>query len=300
MRNMHYQTENQRALSFGIGLVFFVCVLIGLISLGWWLSKMFIDHEHAPINSIVITGEMPYTQQEEVLSAIEDIALGNFFQVDVNDIQAKVSVLPWVYSVAVRKQWPNEVKIYVVDQTPIALWNGDFILNKFGKAFQAEIKTLKQALPAFYGPEGSELLALENFKNLNDLLEYRELTIDELILSERFSWQLTLNNGIRLNLGREERVKRVQRFMDVYPLINAHLEDKNNSKKELKQAVDYIDLRYDTGLAVGWKQIPKLTQDVSLKVQQNTSHIANNKYDKYLNYLFTSNKIETKKLALNV
>ena len=281
MTGKQFTSENQRALSFGLGLAFFVCVLISLVSLGWWLTKMLIEQEHSPVNSIVITGEMPYTQREEVIDAMSDIDLGNFFQVDVNDIQAQVSALPWVYSVAVRKQWPNEVKIYVVDQTPVALWNGDFLLNQFGKAFQAKKMVLKEALPEFFGPEGSELLALTNFINLNDLLEYRNLSIDELILSERFSWQLTLNDGVMLNLGREERVKRVQRFMDVYPLIKTHLEDqskqnkkqKNNDKKQLKQAVDYIDLRYDTGLAVGWKSVANLPLTMKLQIQQKTSHI---------------------------
>jgi cell division protein FtsQ len=293
MSNKQLSTENQRALSFGLGLAFFVCVLISLVSLGWWLTQIFIEQEHSPVNSIVITGEMPYTQREEVIAALSDVDLGNFFQVNVNDIQAQVSALPWVYSVAVRKQWPNEVKIYVVDQTPIALWNGDFILNQFGNAFQAQRTALKQALPEFFGPEGSELLALENFHNLNDLLEYRNLRIDELILSERFSWQLTLNNGIRLNLGREERVKRVQRFMDVYPLIKTYLAEqenaKNNEKKQIKQAVDYIDLRYDTGLAVGWKDVTKLSSNKPVKQQK--SHRTD---------IFPSNELQTKELILNV
>jgi len=304
MSNRQFTSENQRALSFGLGLAFFVCVLISLASLGWWLTKMLIEQEHSPVNSIVITGEMPYTQREEVLGAMRDIDLGNFFQVDVNDIQAQVSALPWVYSVAVRKQWPNEVKIYVVDQTPIALWNGDFLLNQFGKAFQAEKTVLKQALPEFFGPEGSELLALTNFINLNDLLEYRNLSIDELILSERFSWQLTLNNGVRLNLGREERVKRVQRFMDVYPLIKTHLAEqekhKNNRKKQLKQAVDYIDLRYDTGLAVGWKEVTDLSSNMNLKKQQKSSRTVMFQNSLFQNNLFRSNALQTRELVLNV
>jgi len=314
MSNKQFTSENQRALSFGLGLAFFVCVLISLVSIGWWLTKMLIEQEHSPVNSIVITGEMPFTQREEVLDAMSDIDLGNFFQVDVNDIQAQVSALPWVYSVAVRKQWPNEVKIYVVDQVPVALWNGDFLLNQFGKAFQAEKQVLKQALPEFFGPEGSELLALENFTNLNDLLEYRNLSIDELILSERFSWQLTLNNGVRLNLGREERVKRVQRFMDVYPLIKTHLAEqekhKDNRKKQVKQAVDYIDLRYDTGLAVGWKQVTNLSSIMSLKKQQKSSRtvmfqksmLPSKMIKKYLSrsYLFKNNELQTKELVLNV
>ena len=277
MKNKQLISVNQQALSFGLGLAFFVCVLMSLISIAWWLTNRLMDQENLPVNSVVISGEMPYTKREEVLAAMNNVNLGNFFQVDVNEIQSQVSALPWVYSVAVRKQWPNEVKIYVVDQTPVALWNGDFLLNQFGKAFQADNRKLTQALPQFFGPEGSELLALENFTNLNDLLEYRNLAIDELVLSERFSWQLTLNDGVMLNLGREERVKRVQRFMDVYPLIKTHLEDQskkqNNHKKQLKQAVDYIDLRYDTGLAVGWKSVANLPLTMKLQIQQKTSHI---------------------------
>lgn len=304
MNNKQQSSINKQAWSFGLGLAFFVCVLIGLISSGWWLTKVLVDQENSPVNAIVITGEMPYTQQEEVLNAMNNIDLGNFFQVNVNDIQREVSALPWVYSVAVRKQWPNEVKIYVVDQTPVALWNGDFLLNQFGKAFQANKNLIKESLPEFFGPEGSELLALENFANLNDLLEYRDLAIDELVLSERFSWQLTLNDGVMLNLGREERVKRVQRFMDVYPLIKTHLveqeKQKNNRKKQLKQAVDYIDLRYDTGLAVGWKQVPDLAASISLKKQQKSNHEV-----MFQNNLFKINKLskeklQTKELVLNV
>ncbi|MBL4822677.1 MAG: cell division protein FtsQ/DivIB [Colwellia sp.] len=277
MKNKQSISVDQQALSFGLGLAFFLCVLMSLISIAWWLTNTLIDQENLPVNSVVISGEMPYTKRDEVLAALNTINLGNFFQVDVNEIQSQVSALPWVYSVAVRKQWPNEVKIYIVDQIPVALWNGDFILNQFGKAFQADTRKLKQALPKFFGPEGTELLALENFVNLNDLLEYRNLAIDELVLSERFSWQLTLNDGVMLNLGREERVKRVQRFMDLYPLIKTHLEQqpkqKNNDKKQLKQAVDYIDLRYDTGLAVGWKSVANLPLRINLQQQKKTSQI---------------------------
>ena len=304
MSNKQHTSENQRALAFGLGLAFFVCVLIGLFSAGWWLKNILVEQEHAPVNSIVITGEMPYTQRDDVLEAISEIDLGNFFQVNVNDIQEQVSTLPWVYSVAVRKQWPNEVKIYVVDQVPIALWNGDFLLNQFGKAFQADRNRLQHKLPEFFGPEGSELVALENFTNFNDLLEYVNLTIDELVLSERFSWQLTLNDGVMLNLGREERVKRVQRFMDVYPLIKTHLieqeKQQKNSKKVIKQAVDYIDLRYDTGLAVGWKEVDELSSSISIKKQQKSSRAFVLHRNKLQNYLLKSHTLKTKELILNV
>lgn len=85
------------------------------------------------------------------------------------------------------------------------------------------------------------------------------MSITELVLSERFAWQLTLNDGVTLNLGREDRVKRVQRFMDIYPQIKKlaleKAKNQNKNQDEENQQVDYIDLRYDTGLAVGWKPL---------------------------------------------
>ncbi|NQZ20942.1 MAG: FtsQ-type POTRA domain-containing protein [Colwellia sp.] len=245
---MAEQTEKMHW-SFWLGVTFFVLVIIAIFSFSWFLNKKMSSEESSPVTSIVIGGEMPFTIRADIESAIDEINLGNFFNVDVNDVQAKVAELPWVYSVSVRKKWPNELKIYVVDQTPIALWNGDFLINQYGKAFQANTQRLTYALPAFYGPEGSENIALDNFIDLSKLLNFSNLSIDELVLSERHSWHLTLNDGVMLNLGRENKIERVQRFMDVYPQII-------KAKKE-NQQIDYVDLRYDTGLAVGWKVAEK-------------------------------------------
>ncbi len=231
--------------TFWFGVAFFVAVIVAILSFGIFLNKRLSAEESAPVTSIAIAGEMPYTTRVDIENALEKVNLGNFFNLDVNDVQQKVAQLPWVFSVSVRKKWPNELKIYVVDQKPIAHWNGDFMINVNGKAFQADVARLAQKLPAFFGPEGTEQIALENFRNLNTLLGFSELAIDELVLTERFAWQLILNDGVTINLGRDNRVERIQRFMDVYPEIKMN--------KKQGQQVDYVDLRYDTGLAVGWK-----------------------------------------------
>jgi cell division protein FtsQ len=235
--------------SFWLGVSCFVVVIIAIFSFSWILNSKMSSEESSPVTTIAIAGEMPFTIREDIETAIESVNLGNFFNVDVNEVQEKVAKLPWVYSVSVRKKWPNELKIYVVDQTPIALWNGDFLINQYGKAFQADTQRLNTALPSFFGPEGSENIALDNFINLSRLLKFGDFSIDELLLTERHSWQLTLHNGITMNLGREKKIERVQRFMEVYPEIL-------KTKKE-NQQVDYVDLRYDTGLAVGWKTADK-------------------------------------------
>ena len=265
------QQGQTSALSFGLGLLFFVVVLFSLITISWWLTQQFVGQESAPVTSIVISGEMPYSERSDITNAIEQVDMGNFFQVDVNEVQNHVLALPWVYSVSVRKQWPNELKIYVVDQKPVALWNGNFLINQLGQVFQADIERINHYLPNFFGPEGTEVVALKNYMDFNALLDFKALAIDELILSERFSWQLTLSDGVTLNLGREERVERIQRFMDVYPIIKAQLKAKIIAEKQKNQAVDYIDLRYDTGLAVGWKTVDSIRQHKTQNKLQKTT-----------------------------
>ncbi len=231
--------------SFWLGVSFFIAVILAIITFSIYLTEQLVVEEHLPITVLTVEGEMHYTDKSTITSAIEQIDLSNFFKVDVNKVQGAIAKLPWVYSVSVRKQWPNELKIYLVDQQPIALWNGDFLINQYGEVFQADISVLQQDIPHFFGPEGSENIALENYQNFNRLLKFKDLSISELVLSERFSWQLTLSDGVLLNLGREKRIERIQRFMDVYAEIL-------KNKKE-NQQVDYVDLRYDTGVAVGWK-----------------------------------------------
>ena len=235
--------------SFWLGLAFFVAVIVSLISFSVFFVDEMSKDERAPVTQIKVQGEMPYTRHADIEQALDSVNMSNFFARDVNQVQGVVAKLPWVYSVSVRKQWPNELNIYIVDQTPVALWNADFLINQYGEAFQADSERLTQKLPAFFGPEGSEQTALVNFRNFNKLLAFSELAIDELVLTERFSWQLTLDDGVSLNLGRENRIERIQRFVDVYPQII--------EQKQETQQIDYIDLRYDTGLSVGYKTLSK-------------------------------------------
>jgi cell division protein FtsQ len=74
------------------------------------------------------------------------------------------------------------------------------------------------------------------------ILSTGTLTVKNLVLSERFAWQVQLNNGIKLNLGRQEFINRLQRFINLYPLLQQDERD-----------INYVDLRYDTGMAVGWQ-----------------------------------------------
>jgi len=233
-----------------MGLTFFISLLglfvFALVELNKWLE----DEQQAPVQNIVVSGELTFIDDKNIKMLIKRTQPGSFFELDVNQTHQAVEAMAWVYRASVRKRWPNGLEIFVVEQQPSAIWNGDMLLNQYGDAFDAQISSadmsLKATLPNLYGPGGSEQTALQGYRNMQSLLQTSNLHIVEMFLSERFAWNVALNNGIKLNLGRTEFIDRLQRFVDLLPLF-----------LQQDRQVDYVDLRYDTGLAVGWKASEK-------------------------------------------
>ncbi|MOA05637.1 Cell division protein FtsQ [compost metagenome] len=64
-------------------------------------------------------------------------------------------------------------------------------------------------------------------------------------MTARHSWQLALDNDVRLELGRDDRMGRLQRFIGLYPVLLQQAQAEN-------KRVSYVDLRYDSGASVGW------------------------------------------------
>ncbi|MFS1702029.1 cell division protein FtsQ/DivIB [Alteromonas sp. AMM-1] len=231
-------TAQQHSVPWG-GITFLVMLFAVLVATGIKTYSWMQDEQRAPVQVIDFSGRFKHLDVLKLEKLIRQSQPGSFFALDVNDIHQLLEQQPWVYRASVRKQWPNRLKVYLVEQTPVARWNEDLMLNPYGESFNAEGKTL--GLPKLFGPGGSEKTALEGYNAMQSLLAGQNLAIAELSLSERYAWQVQLQNGIELNLGRQEFIDRLQRFVDVYPLL-----------AKQPKAVKYVDLRYDTGLAVGW------------------------------------------------
>ncbi len=114
---------------------------------------------------------------------------------------------------SVRKQWPDELKIHLVEYVPIARWNDQHMVDAEGNTFSVPPdRTSKQVLPMLYGPEGSANEVLQGYREMGQMLAKDRFTLKEAAMTARRSWQLTLNNDIKLNLGRAILMKRLARF----------------------------------------------------------------------------------------
>lgn len=226
--------------AFIAGVVFFVLALAALLWGGLKIADWVQGQQSAPVKQVRLYGDFVHIDAGQLHQALQQQYVGNFFRVDVDQVQQFLLQQPWVYQVAVRKQWPDALVVVVTEQKPEAVWNQQQLLNMQGELFDAPLQQLTLELPMLFGPNGSEQDALNMFRHMQGLLALHQFHASQLWLTERFSWQLQLNNGVALKLGREDTLKRLQRFIELYPTIKAHKQE----------AVAEVDLRYDTGIAV--------------------------------------------------
>lgn len=244
------------------GIIFLLMVLGTILWSVWAVIGWMQDANRLPLSQLVVTGERHYTTNDDIRQAILALgAPGTFMTQDVNVIQQQIERLPWIKQVSVRKQWPNELKIHLVEYVPVAHWNDLHMVDADGKSFSIPAeRVVKQKMPLLYGPEGSEQDVLQGFQTMSQTLSAAKFTLKAVAMSARHSWQVTLDNDIRLELGRDDRMKRLQRFIDLYPKFQQQAEAD-------KTRISYVDLRYDTSASVGWA--PEFIDQQNSNQQQN-------------------------------
>lgn len=233
------------------GIVFLLAVLCtvfisSLMVLGWME-----DAQRLPLSKLVVTGDRHYTRNDDIRQSI--LALGSpgtFMTQDVNIIQSQIERLPWIKQASVRKQWPDELKIHLVEYVPVARWNDQHMVDAEGNAFSVPASRItRQNLPMLYGPEGSQSEVLQGYRDMGLALAKGKFALKVAAMTARRSWQLTLSNDIKLNLGRGDTMKRLERFLELYPVLQQQAQTEG-------KRISYVDLRYDSGAAVGWQPAP--------------------------------------------
>lgn len=245
------------------GIVFLLMVMGVMLAGGFVVLKWMNDASRLPLSKLVVTGQTHYTTNDDIRQAILSLGEpGTFMSQDVDVIQQQIERLPWIQQVSVRKQWPDELKIHLVEYVPVARWNDVHMVDAEGKSFSVPASHLgKEVMPMLYGPEGSESEVLTGFHQMSDVLAASKLKLKAASMTARRSWQLVLENDIRLELGRNEDMKRLQRFIELYPTLQQQAQLDN-------KLITYVDLRYDSGAAVGWAPAPIVAADSNQQQQQ--------------------------------
>jgi len=196
-----------------------------------------------PISSVKIEGEFNYLDKEQLKKQAMPVVDGGFFSVDLSAVRNVFISLPWVEDVSVRRQWPDQLLIRVIEKKPVVYWGDNAVLSAKGVLFVPD-KKLSENLPYLQGPDGLHKIMFQELARMQAWLLETGLHIQAMTLDERRSWTLTMTDGIELRLGREKMHQRLQRFASVY---------KNNFQSEVRK-IKHIDMRYTNGFAVAWTE----------------------------------------------
>lgn len=215
-----------------------VVFVIALMGMAWILRP-----EALPVKRVDVTGSFAGVQQSELAAIASDVARGNFFMADLAEARRQFARLPWVDSVAVRRVWPDVLKVAVTEHRPFARWVGGGLVNVRGQLFFPDERTYPVGIPVLSGPPGSATTVTNQYRKVAEQVSVLGLRLDELSMDSRQAWRIRLSNGIEVMLGQQSVDARLARFVRAYPrAIAPH-----------SASVARIDLRYPNGFAVKWR-----------------------------------------------
>ncbi len=220
----------------GLSLSAIAVIALALSALVWLLDQ--------PIQRVIVTGRLQRVSALEVEHVVRAHLKGaGLVSVNLEQIGTGLKALAWVDSAAVQRSWPRGLAIEIVEQTAVARWNESGLVNARGQLFASEARFIPPELPQLAGPAGSEAEVTARYLTAQGRLTEVGLRLARLELDARGAWQLTLENGVQVRLGRQQIAERFERFMAVAAkLVSQRAAD-----------IAYVDLRYGNGFAVGWK-----------------------------------------------
>jgi cell division protein FtsQ len=232
--------DNARLLNSAAG------VLVGLASLGLALAgaQLLLRSELSPVMQLELRTPLLNTTKGEIEAATRGRVTGNFFAVELADVRSALETLPWVRRVAVRRVWPDRLEVSVEEHVALARWADEALVNTYGERFPGRTDA---PLPVFVGPAGSEREMSQRYARFAKLVAPLGAAPDRLVLSARHAWQVRLDNGLHLILGRDAQLAegRLARFVAVYP----------GTLGKMARTHEYVDLRYPNGFAL---RVPEL------------------------------------------
>ncbi len=244
-RRQHQPYSMQSSRSWRSLILFCFCIFLAVILMiggifSWrWMQKP----TSFPIQQINVGGQLTHESPTAMQKIMQTKISGGFFSLDVSAAKQAILALPWVAQVSFRRMWPGTLNVKITEQEAVARFGKQGVLNAAGDVFYPNAKSLPQNLPDLEGPIDQSKKLFDFYQTVNTLSHVLGLSVVALQLNAEQSWNLMLNNHVKVILGRQEALSRFKRFVVIYPKMIAV-----SSKPMIS-----VDLRYPNGVAVQYK-----------------------------------------------
>ncbi len=199
------------------------------------------------VHEVRVVTPLTHVTRAQVEEIVRREMRGTFFTLQLGSTRMAFEKLPWVLRAEVRRQWPGRLEVALTEHVPLARWGKDALVNSHGAVFEA---AFDGRLPVFNGPAGAAKEMAIQFAHFQRSLAAIGKSPVEINVSPRRAWQIRLDDGVTLDLGREHIEERLRRFVATYPRTIARM----------TQPVDRVDLRYANGFAVRVPGLPPVAE----------------------------------------
>jgi cell division protein FtsQ len=200
-----------------------------------------------PLREVLVTHELREVRRSEVENSLSGLLRGNFFSIKVEDLRQSLEQLPWVRRAEVRRLWPSRIEVSIEEHLPVAFWGQATgqLVNSYGEVFTAALSAPPSApMPLLIGPSGLAPEILSHYQQAEDILKPVGRIPRALSVSPRLAVQLRLDDGMIVELGRQQPKapvsERLLRFVEYYPSVLS----------AARQRPSVVDMRYPNGFAL--------------------------------------------------
>ena len=230
--------DDERQLN-GISLALVLCAIAALM----WVALTWLLRQPAfAFREVVITTPLVRASGAHLESVVREELAGTFFTLDLDRAGLALARVPWVRSVALRRQWPRRLEIDIAEHEPIARWNDAGLVNARGEVFVAD---WDGDLPQFSGPDGQSMLLTTRYREWSALLAPLGMSVRNLTLSPRGGWEIVAKHErseLTIELGRDDPSGRLARFVAAHDRTIGVL-------ARAGRRIEQVDLRYRNGFA---------------------------------------------------
>lgn len=214
---------------------------LAIFTVGSVVLYRYIDR---PLTRIFVDSPYQRVTQSEIETLVGDLSSGGFISLDLVRLRERLEAHAWIASASVRRQWPDRLRLNIVEEVPIARWRDSGFLNRSGAALNATDNQILGDLPLLVGPEGNSRQVMSEYRDVSELMFSQGLKVVIFSVDEHGARSLKLNSGHEVVLGRGDVVTKVQRFLSIWQVELVSRQEK----------IQGIDARYDNGVAVSWRE----------------------------------------------
>jgi cell division protein FtsQ len=189
-----------------------------------------------PIGNVVFAGDLTRIANADLDAFARSVQGAPGGGATLAAVREAARKIPWVRDASVRRRFPDAIEVTLEAHDPLARWGDATLVSVRGDVFTAPYQGF---LPRFRGPEGAAAQMAREFPAIRGAVEPLSSAVTEVRLSPRGAWQVLLESGLVIDLGRGDIHPRLVRFIAAWPQLAAQ-----------GVTTRHADLRYANGFAL--------------------------------------------------